>query len=146
MKKTLCLILAAAFILGGCSKKTETMVCNYTLGSNSAKNTIESEGDNVLSQKITQKRDVSNLGMSEDQLNDAIDKAKDLYDIDGVKYSAKLNKNLLTETIEIDFEKADLDELNKASLISVPTGEDKVDYISLKTSKESLESAGYKCK
>ena len=147
MKKTLCLLLAAAFVLGGCgSEKEEKLVCKVNTGLNDITNEVTAKGDTVKNQKITQSTSTAFLGMSEEEINDAIKIAEDTYDLKGVTYKAELKDKELIETFTIDFDKADLKELQKVNLITVPEGEDKADYISLKSSKQSLEDGGYKCK
>ena len=146
MKKLLCMLCLAACVLCGCSSnKTETLKCTGTLsGVINVTNTIEYEDDKVLKQTLVNVVTVEDLGISESDLETLVSQYSGSYDIDGVTYSYKIEEGVFTETIAIDFEKANFDDLATAGLISAEE-EGTITYISLEETKEALETASFVC-
>lgn len=147
MKKLLCMLCLAACVLCGCGSgnNTKTLKCTGTLsGVINVTNTIEYEDDKVLKQTLVNEVTIEDLGISEADLESLVTQYSGSYDIDGVTYSYDITDGLFTETISINFEDANFDELSTAGLISAED-DGTITYISLEATKESLEAASFVC-
>ncbi len=145
MKKllSLVLVLSMALCFIGCGKKTET---TYVTNMNGAevKLTLYATGDVI--KRIVQTSSISLDGLSDDDVKmveEAIEELKGTYNaIDGVTYTSNTTDNSLTETFDMDIsKKKTLKALIENNLL--PVSNKDADYLSLKATKEGLESNGY---
>lgn len=147
MKKLLSLMFVL-FLLVGCggSDSSETMVCKGTTsGVIEVTNTVEYNGDKVLKQEIKNEVTLEKLGLNKESLEALVSQYSSAYDIEGVTYEYSISEEgLFTETIGIDFEKADFAKLQSAGLIESEDGEE-ISFVSFSATKEALETFGLKC-
>lgn len=152
MKKFLCLMMLTGLLTGcGESGKKTTTVCKGNLDEITAATVeIKATGDKTDIMKSHVVYDFSNY-ISEEMPIDTywLEQIKSMnVDYDSIKgasakYSVDGNKIVLD--IELDYSKADIDELKKAGLIT--SSEDKkVTYISLKQTINEQEKGGLTCK
>lgn len=140
-------ILLTLCLLAGCSganDNTTTTVCSVEIEGLKTTNTLVANEDKIVSQKIENEMDYSAWELSEEDVKDAVETYKGLYDIDGVSYEYEIKDNILTEKISVNFEKADFDELKDVNLIN--TENENITYVSLEKTIESLEDYGFSCK
>lgn len=144
MKKIIA-ILMAFVILCGCSGsgKVETVTYSGEVQGVKITQEIEYSKDKVSKQAITNELEFASAGVTKEQMQTLTDSYKTKYDVKGVTYEPILDDSKLIEKITINFKEADLKELSKAGLISIPSGnEDKVSYISYKETVKNLEASG----
>lgn len=147
MKRLLSLIFVL-FLLVGCggSDSSETMVCKGTTsGVIEVTNTVEYNGDKVLKQEIKNEVTLEKLGLNKESLETLVSQYSSAYDIEGVTYEYSISEEgLFTETIGIDFEKADFNKLQSVGLIETEDGKE-ITFVSFSATKEALETFGLKC-
>lgn len=146
MKKLL-LVLFAICLLTGCgsSSAPEKLVCSgKTAEVIDVTNVLEYDGDKVLKQTMTNEVSLDALGISEDTLNGLVEQYKTAYDVAGVTYTTEIKDGVFKEEVKIDFEKADLKVLASIGLIDAEE-EETITYVSLKQTKEALETFGFTC-
>lgn len=147
MKKLLCIMMACAFILGGCGSKTEKMVCKYNEDEINSENTFEYKDDNVIKQTTVTKLSTKDAGVDKDQLKSVMKATKKMYDIEGITYDYEIKKDYVKTTSIIDYEKVKIKDLVDLGLINeFDENGKKIKRVSLKLTKESLKGIGYKCK
>lgn len=150
MKKVLAAVLSICMLFGlaACGskgEKTSITVCEGNTMSVEVVNTLEAKGNKVIKQTMEMKTDIGSLGLSEDDIKDLLDQVAAVYDITGVSYDHSLDGNILTETVTIDFSKADLKELKEAELLDESSTGDEA-FIGLKETVSAIEGQGFTCK
>lgn len=143
MKKMMIAVLMM-FTLCACGSKSEPITETYELVEDAmtVTNTITFEDDKVLKQQIVSVMDLEAVGITVEAITPTIDSFKEKYNVEGVEYNPVFDGNTLTETTTIDYEKADMDELKAAELITIPAGA-KANYISYKVTVEGFEKMGF---
>lgn len=143
MKKMIIAVLTI-FALCACSSKSEPVTEVYELVKNNVTmtNTITFEDEKVLNQTIVTVTDLDALGIDEEAVDKVVEDFKKEYDIEGVTYKTVKEGKTLTETITIDYEKTDLEELSAGGIISIPSGK-KAAFIGYKETVKELENVGY---
>ena len=150
MKKLLSLALMTLLLTGCGAEDKTTTICKGNLDEiTEATVTIEAEGDKTNVMKGTVVYDLSSM-VSEDAPIDTwlpILKSSniDYNSLKGGKAEYKVDGNKITLDLELDYEKADFDELKKANLITT-SEEGKVTYISLEQTIKEQEKTGLTCK
>lgn len=151
MKKLFFVFLFAAMITGcGGSDKTTT-ICKGNIDQwTTNTTTIESSDDRVDVVKAEIVYDMSDyvtdsltIEYWESQLKSI---NVDYESLDGVTAKWDVDDTVITLNVEIDYTKADFDQLVDAGLITTSAGEDKVVYISLEQTIKEQENAGLTCK
>lgn len=141
-------ILFVLCLLAGCegSVSSKTMVCKGTTsGVIEVTNTVEYNGDKVLKQEIKNEVTLEKLGLNKESLETLVSQYSSAYDIEGVTYEYSISEEgLFTETIGIDFEKADFAKLQSMGLMEAEDGEE-ITFVSFSATKEALETFGLKC-
>ena len=66
--------------------------------------------------------------------------------LDGVTAKWNVDDTIITLNVEIDYTKADFDQLADAGVITTSGGEDEITYISLEQTIKEQENAGLTCK
>ena len=145
MKKLLAIVLLLGSLVGCSEEKVEekTIVCTYSQSGLVTENAIVYEGDKVVKQTLTNQIDYEMFGLTKEQTEYSTEEYAALYDVNGVEYTYSIEGTILTETIVIDYKKADLNELSNASLIQM---EEDAKYVSFEKTIESLENSGFICK
>lgn len=146
MKKIVVFALLGLLLVGCSSQKEKTTVCKGNVGGGeSSEYTIESKGDEMTLMKSKTTLNTESLGATEEQINAIIDEAAKMYkNVKGITYKTDLEGNILTETIEINYKEADLDELEDLGLVEFEDS-GKIKYVSLKETVKSLENDSYTC-
>ncbi|MDF9825055.1 uncharacterized lipoprotein YehR (DUF1307 family) [Breznakia sp. PF5-3] len=150
MNKLKVLMASILFVsLVGCSGSSgKTLTC--TMKDSNNKVELKYDDDVLKSITATQETDLSTYGMSDEETEKlAKEFAESLAEIKGYTYTYKVKDGKLSETTTLDYEKADFDELIKNNFLTeddLKKDDDKKQYISFKTMKESIESSGYTCK
>ncbi len=151
MKKLLCIMLLAGLLTGCGSDKKTTTVCKGNINEMIAATvTIEATGEKTdvmknhivydLSNYITEEMPIDTYWLEQIKLTNA-----DYESLKGVsaKYNVEGKKVILD--LELDYNKADLDELKKAGLITTDSDK-KVVYVSLEQTIKEQEKGGLTCK
>lgn len=146
MKKLLA--LCCVFCLVGCSSSEpikKTVVCEAKLdGGAEQKITLEAEDDTLLVQRAESSLDFSTLGVEQDQIEGIVKEFEDQYDVTGITYSYSIDGPVLSETIEADYQKADLKELIQKGFLE--SEDENITVVSLEKTIKNLEKEGYTCK
>lgn len=152
MKKLLAIAMVALVLTGCGGEKKVTTVCKGNLDEmTGAVVTIESTGDKTDVMKSTVTYDLSGY-VSESAPIDTfwLPRVKSInVDYDSLKggsakYSVDGDKIILE--VELDYSKADFDELKKANLVTTDGSDKKIAYISLEETIKEQEKAGLTCK
>lgn len=138
-------VVAVLFLLVGCGSKETTTVCKGNIDGVKVENQISAKGDKVIKTKETGTLDFTTLNPTEDEMKEMAELIGDEYkELKGVTYNYELKEKVLAFNVEIDYEKADLKQLEEKKLIQV--GEEGTpEYIGLKMTKETLEKQGLSC-
>ncbi len=146
MKRILSVLLIATMVIGlvACSGKEQTVTMTTTMNGADVEMVLDAKGDKI--NRITQKTELSIEGVSEDQLEQyktTLDGIKASYDaIDGVTYKVNYSDTKIEETIVMDVGNSDtLKKLIDSKLLPVTKSNAKA--LSLKKTKEGLESSGW---
>lgn len=139
--KLLAVFFTALFVLLGCSKEETATFENSQNGMTSVL-TYYYKNDLVTKQTATNTYDLKKLGVSEADAKKEVQAINDKYTaIDGVTASLEIKDGILTQTLSVDYTKADVSKLRQAFPEEFTGSGDK---ISFKASKESLLKEGYK--
>lgn len=155
MKKTLriLLFLALVFILVACSgedenreitdpKRGEEFVLYQQKKTGVEINTYLFHKAQIVSRQVTVSTiDAEEAGMDLEVLKSRMEEVKKSYDgVKGVTYNANVEGNKIDELLELDYTKADLEELRATGLVNAP---ERVDSVGLPQTEELLETMGY---
>lgn len=147
MKRVVSMIAVCVMALGlmacGGKEVKNAAVCKIEQNGVKIEMALDAKGDKIT--KINQTSKISIEGVSEEDvktLQDTIDQAAVYKDIDGVSYEIEQKDTEITEKISMNVEDKDtLKAVIDAGLLPV-TG-DNITKLSLKATKESLESSGW---
>ncbi|MBP1046578.1 YehR family protein [Enterococcus sp. BWM-S5] len=108
--------------------------------------TYTHKGDKVVKQETHSVIQYESLGVSsKEEAEEMFSFVAEEYDIDGVTYEVDYQEEEMTESVTVDYEKADIQEV--MSLMGTLNDQEeegqKVKYISMKQSKELLLEQGY---
>lgn len=86
--------------------------------------TYTCKGDRIIKQKSVNTLKYSDFGISDDtskkRVKEAIERQSEkMQDVKGVKESIKENDERFVETIDVDFEKADIDTLKSKGIVNI---------------------------
>lgn len=102
------------------------------------------KGDRVLKQKTVNKLTYESLGVEDEEgAREILDPISEtMQDTEGLKEKLEYKEDHVIETVELDFEKGDIDEL--AEVANLETEGDLDEGISMKKSEEFLLEQGFK--
>ena len=141
MKKILSslLVLILCFGLFGCGgDKGKTTVCKMGEGTNNENIvTFKSEGDKISTAEYEITTNFAVYGYTSEQIQTSVDTTKAKYAIDGLDYKGEIVGDVLVETIKVDYNKANMEELLALKIVisvdgSVPK------FVSLKSTVDDL--------
>lgn len=149
MKKIVCLLMVAMFVLAGCSKNGKkekpAIVCTTEAGTDMTLTTkLVNDGEQVLREEVTYVIKTT---------DDATKKAtKDTFDllgeeyagVKGVTFKVEETKDGIKVTLIADYENGDLEKFAELGIIQASGS--KVERVGLDVTKKSYESQGYTCK
>ena len=144
MKKLL-VVLSVLLMMAGCGKKDEfkTTVCEGDYEGVHVVQTLTHDDTKVYTQVMCMTSDVAELFDEEFDVEAALQMMMELYDKEGVTYTYSLDGTILTETIELDYEKADMAVLREAMLVE---GDETTSYVGYEETMKNMEAAGLACK
>ncbi|MFW8053982.1 YehR family lipoprotein [Vagococcus fluvialis] len=146
MKKLWKLVLLVGFIvtLGACSKEETTTFELEIQKGITAELTYYHKGDKVFKQTAHNEVDFKTVGIEDKKMAEEMYSpiAKEYEGIKGIEHSLKFTDKNMTEILTIDYEKLDFDAAKNVPGIMLE-GNGK-NGVSLKASKELLESQGFK--
>ena len=151
MKKLFFVFLFATMITGcGGSEKTTT-VCKGNIDELTTNTTtIESSDDQVEIMRAEVVYDVTGYVTDTFPIEYWESQLKSInvdYDsLDGVTAKWDVDDTIITLNVEIDYTKADFDQLADAGVITTSGGEDEITYISLEQTIKEQENVGLTCK
>ena len=135
------------FLLGACGQ--QSVQKSYLQAINQEKKTdvritLEHKGDKAISNQTTTTIYYKEAGVTKDQLKEMIDKYDEEYkDVKGFTHSAEYKDDYMVEKTTLNYEKADLDQLNEKKLVTTQQDK-KVDYISYKSTVDLMKQSGFK--
>ncbi|MCG2208747.1 DUF1307 domain-containing protein [Staphylococcus epidermidis] len=148
MKKIIGLVASIVVLitLSACgNEKTKTFVGKQS--NVKVEVTYTYKGDKIIEQKSVSTLKYSDFGISDDtskkRVKEAIERQSEkMQDVKGVKESTKENDEGFVETIDVDFEKADIDTLKSKGIVNIAgnTGTS----ISMKKTEKKLKKDGFK--
>ena len=148
MKKVTVLVVSIVFLitLSACgNEKTKTFVGKKD--NVKVEVTYTCKGDRIIKQKSANTLKYSDFGISDDtskkRVKEAIERQSEkMQDIKGVKETIKENDEGFIETIDVDFEKADIDTLKSKGIVNIAgnTGTS----ISMKKTEKKMKENGFK--
>lgn len=148
MKRVISVIAACVMVLGlaacGGKEVKNAAVCKIEQNGAEIEMVLDAKGDKIT--KINQTVKISIEGYSEEQvqsLQDMVDQVAETYkEIDGITYEIEQDNTEIAEKISMDVENKDtLKAVIEAGLL--PVEGDNVTKLSLKSTKEALEKAGW---
>lgn len=147
MKKILG-IMMVALLLTGCGGEETTTVCKGNIDElTEIAVTLEAKGDKAQKMSGTYTYNFAQYVEAGATIDECLELIKsmnfDFNSVDGLKGNYKADGNNVILDIEIDYEKADIDDLIKAGLVE-STGDKKPTFISLKETVTNLEKATQK--
>lgn len=133
--KKLCMVLFAGLLLVGCAGKEKKVICTETDQGDEYVYEFNAKGDTMYSHNIDMKLDLVELGVEEADLTDENIKGtlaqldalliSDYKNLTGVTLTSKIDdtKKYYNATINMDFDKADFDQLVSAGFLDKGTME-----------------------
>lgn len=141
------LALVTVFILAACgqSKQTAYYQAIDQNQKTDSRITIQYQGDKLLQNETVNTVYYNEaMGISKEALQQQLkDYSENLQDIKGFSHKAEFKDDHVVETTVLNYEEADMEELQKNQLVQVPSGQ-KADYISYKSTVDSFKQTGYK--
>ena len=148
MKKQLCALMAGAVMLGlaACGGEEEVQnAATATLEQNGVTMTMSFDAKGDVVTKITQESVIDLSGYTEEQietLNATVDTAEETYAaLENVEYSCEEEDGKLVERIVIPTDEDTLKEVVEQGLL--PVDDENVTQLSLESTVDNLESAGW---
>lgn len=148
MKKQLCALMAGAVMLGlaACSGEEEVQnAATATLEQNGVTMTMSFDAKGDVVTKITRESVIDLSGYTEEQietLNTTVDTAEETYAaLENVEYSCEEEDGKLVERIIIPTDEDTLKEVVEQGLL--PVDDENVTQLSLESTVDNLESAGW---
>lgn len=151
MKKLFFVFLFATMITGCGGNEKTTTVCKGNIDELTTNTTtIESSDDQVEIMRAEVVYDVTDYVTDTFPIEYWESQLKSInvdYDsLDGVTAKWDVDDTIITLNVEIDYTKADFDQLADAGVITTSGGEDEITYISLEQTIKEQENAGLTCK
>lgn len=150
MKKIL-IGAVAMMLLTGCSggKETKTVCKSAAKDEIEITSEINATGDKVTTTKETGKMDFNDTKIYGDVTDSNIEEfakefEKQYGDFDGIEVKTTVKDKVLEYTVIFDYEKADLDVLQKNEIVTFEK-DGKVKYIGLKATVDGFEKQGMTC-
>ena len=148
MKKIIGLVASIVVLitLSACgNEKTKTFVGKQS--NVKVEVTYTYKGDKIIKQKSVSTLKYSDFGISDDtskkRVKEAIERQSEkMQDVKGVKESTKENDEGFVETIDVDFEKADIDTLKSKGIVNIAGN--KGTSISMKKTEKKMKEIGFK--
>lgn len=145
------IIVGLGIFLVSCSSGSSTEEESYSLESNGMVSTItfEYKDDKVLKQTAVNEINYEDVGLTKEQLKESMTQLEDSYkDVDGVDFEIEYGDKQAVETLVIDYDKVDPEELQGLSGVTFGSDAESISgeettSVSLKDSVELLEKAGY---
>ena len=148
MKKIIGLVASIVILitLSACgNEKTKTFVGKQS--NVKVEVTYTYKGDKIIKQKSVSTLKYSDFGINDDTSKKRVkekieNQSEKMQDVKGVKESTKENDEGFVETIDVDFEKADIDTLKSKGIVNIAgnTGTS----ISMKKTEKKLKKDGFK--
>lgn len=137
MKKIVAIMMAVTMLAGCTGGKETTIVGKGNANGMTSEVEIVSNGDKVSKVKEVINMDLKTLGLTEDQAKSTMEPAAEKSNaVEGVNIKLETSDKKVTITTEVDYSKADIDELKKAGLVDSNSD---AKFVSLKVSKENYE-------
>lgn len=147
MRKILNLVLVFVLIIGvtACGGKEEVRTFEGISNGVKVQSVFTTKGDKIVKQNSTNTIIFEDFGITEQAEKDAIKEqiqtnVDSLNEIEGVTDTIEVTDESLVETIEIDYEKADIKQLSQMGVIQVT--DENIDYLSMKKTAEAQIAAG----
>ncbi len=137
------LVLAMVFMLGACGSKEEKRVFEMKEDGIAMTVTYYYKGDKVTKQTTKNVMNYDAIGVpSKEAAKEILDPLSDMFkDVEGIKEKIDYGEYEVTEVIEVDYEKIDLDEAK--GLPGMMLDGDTKNGISMKKSAEMLLDQGF---
>lgn len=143
MKKiTLLAVIPMSLLLAACGgEETKTFI--YEEEGMSSEMVFTYSGDSVNNERSTTTLEYEPLGLSSAEAAEEVlaDFTLDIQDVAGVEYNIDYGDSEAVETVEINYEEADINELREAGVQI--EGEEDAEGISLEQTEEILVDQGY---
>ncbi|WP_436854438.1 YehR family lipoprotein [Staphylococcus caeli] len=134
----------AIVMLAACGEKEETNTFKGDQSGVDITTKLTHKGDKVTEQQTESVLNYKDYGVEKEQVKELLDKESEKYqNIDGLEEKVKYTDDKAIETIKVDMDKVDKEELKKIES-SAFTNADKDKDVSYKKTKEALEKAGFK--
>ncbi|MCG1682786.1 DUF1307 domain-containing protein [Staphylococcus epidermidis] len=148
MKKIIGLVVSIVVLitLSACgNEKTKTFVGKKD--NVKVEVTYTYKGDRIIKQKSVNTLKYSDFGISDDaskkKVKEAIERQSEkMQDVKGVNESIKENDEGFVETIDVDFEKADIDTLKSKGIVNIAGNSGS--SISMKKTEKKMKENGFK--
>lgn len=137
----ICALLLSIIVIAGCDKEQSKTYQGDLRGSDVI-DTLTYKGDKMIKQSMIMTINYKDRGVSQSDAEKIVEKQELAYkDIKGIKYEKTVKNDKAVQKVEIDYKKADLDQLKKKLSITGP--EKGKDYVSVKAVERSLTKAGF---
>ena len=140
--KKLCLLLLICCLFG-CGSKETTTVCKLENDVVTITNTLVSVKDKLIKQTNVNQLEFTKYGYTAEQMKYAAENYKSVYDKIGVEYTYSIDGNYLKETVVVDYENTDFNQLASAGLIE--SVDENVKVVSLEKTLDSYKKQGFTC-
>ena len=148
MKKILSslLVLILCFGMFGCSGNSTTTVCKMGEGTDDATTiTFKAKGDKVSTAEYVYVVNFVAFGYTEEVVQGAVDQGVlNFADIAGVSYKGEIKDGILTETIAVDYDKADMAVLVSKGIVISTDGKTPT-FVGLEVTIDQLTKDGATC-
>ena len=147
MKRLVCLLMIALFIVAGCAKKDEEKkaVCRITNEGISDEMTIEALNDTVMRSKSVMKLPFSLYGLTTDdeKAQFAEQMMAEFTEVAGIKVTSESTADEFVLTLEIDYSTVAFESLLQLGMMNESDMD--VEIISFEKTVEELNASGYTC-
>ena len=147
MKRLVCLLMIALFIVAGCAKKDEEKkaVCRITEDGISDEMTIEALNDTVMRSKSVMKLPFSlyDLTTDDEKAQFAEQMMAEFTEVAGIKITSESTADEFVLTLEIDYSTVAFESLLQLGMMNESDMD--VEIISFEKTVEELNASGYTC-
>ena len=147
MKRLVCLLMIALFIVAGCAKKDEEKkaVCRITNEGISDEMTIEALNDTVMRSKSVMKLPFSlyDLTTDDEKAQFAEQMMAEFTEVAGIKITSESTADEFVLTLEIDYSTVAFESLLQLGMMNESDMD--VEIISFEKTVEELNASGYTC-
>ena len=147
MKRLVCLLMIALFIVAGCAKKDEEKkaVCRITNEGISDEMTIEALNDTVMRSKSVMKLPFSlyDLTTDDEKAQFAEQMMAEFTEVAGIKITSESTADEFVLTLEIDYSTVAFESLLQLGMMNESDMD--VEIISFEKTVEELSASGYTC-